>query len=525
MLVSAVTVCVFAGSTVCGSSAPLNCHLDLPFPLASTVLSHTMIELEPALTPGTEASSLTQVVDQADGVIAGPTLDPAIPTILEQPAIPTLDGVMTPTTDASSPLTIDETYILGAGDRIQLDVFNVPEYSGEHQILTDGSLNLPMIGKVSVGGRSLAQAEAAIAAQYAPLVRHAVVTILLLQPRPLQVAIAGEVNQPGVYTLPLTNNAQFPSLVEAIQTAGGLTQAADLRQIQVQRPQASGPPQMTTVNLWELLQNGDLSQNLALQDGDTLLIPTAAQISLAETNHLAAANFVADPNQTLNIAVVGEVLRPGPHQLGSGSGGGRHPTVTQAIQAAGGITPTADIQHIQVLRLTRNGPEQVIDIDLWALLQDGDRYQDIVLQQGDTVVIPEATELSPAETTELAAASFSPDQIQVNVVGEVERPGAVQVQPNTPLNQALLAAGGFNNRAREASVDLVRLNSNGTVTRRTIEVDLAQDVNEETNPVLRSNDVIVVKRSNLASVTDGLRQVLSPLNAIFGVRGFLDWIF
>ena len=448
-----------------------------------------------------------------------------MPPELEPPAMPGLDGVMAPTADGASPLAIDHTYILGAGDRIQLDVFNVPEYSGEHQILADGSLNLPMLGKVSVGGLSLKQAEDAIATQYTPLVRHSVVTIRLLQPRPLQVAIAGEVNQPGFYTLSLTDNAQFPSLVEALQAAGGLTQAADLRQIQVQRPQAVGPPQVTLVNLWELLQNGDLSQNLALQDGDTLLIPTAAQVSLAETNHLAAANFVADPNQTLNIAVVGEVLRPGPHQLGPGSGAGGHPTVTQAIQTAGGITPTADIRHIQVRRLTRSGPEQVIDIDLWALLQEGDRYQDIVLQQGDTVVIPEAAELNPAETTELAAASFSPDQIQVNVVGEVERPGAVQVQPNTPLNQALLAAGGFNNRARQTSVDLVRLNSDGTVTRREIDVDLAQGVNEETNPVLRNNDVIVIKRSNLANITDGLRQILSPLNAIFGIRGLFDAAF
>ena len=522
MLVSAVTACVFAGSAACGSSLSGNQHRGVIPPPAATSFSHSRIGLDPGVSP----LFLAQAVEAGGGARDDSTLDQVMPPALASPATPGRAGSMAPRAAASRSLAIDETYILGAGDRIQLDVFNVPEYSGEHQILADGSLNLPMIGKVSVGGLSLKQAEAAIARQYTPLVRHSVVTLRLLQPRPLQVAIAGEVNQPGFYTLSLTDNAQFPSVVEALQAAGGLTQAADLRQIQVQRPRASGPPLVTTVNLWELLQNGDLSQNLALQDGDTLLIPTAAQISLAETNQLAAANFVADPNQTLNITVVGEVLRPGPHQLGPGSGGGdRHPTVTQAIQTAGGITPTADIRRIQVRRLTRSGPEQLIDIDLWALLQDGDRYQDIVLQQGDTVVIPEVAQLSPAEATELAAASFSPDQISVNIVGEVERPGTVQVQPNTPLNQALLAAGGFNNRARRGSVDLVRLNPDGTVSRREIEVDLAQGVNEETNPVLRSNDVIVVKRSNIASVTDGLRQILSPLNAIFGVRGFLDWLF
>ncbi|MDJ0702305.1 MAG: SLBB domain-containing protein [Leptolyngbyaceae cyanobacterium MO_188.B28] len=465
--------------------------------------------------------------DKDRSVINDSTPVQSLPSVLEtsDPTISgaTLNDLMTPRVDNLSPRILDETYRLGAGDLIHLDVFNVPEYSGEHQILADGSLNLPMVGKFSVGGMNLNQAEEAIARQYTPLVRHSVVTLRLLQPRPLQVAMAGEVNQPGVYTLSLTDSRQFPTVVDALKAAGGMTQTADLRQIQLQRPQAAGPPLLTTVDLWELLQNGDLSQNPALQDGDTLFIPTAAQTSLVETHQLATANVIADPNQTLNITVVGQVLRPGPHQVGPSAGSGaQHPTVTQAIQTAGGITPTADIRRIQVRRLTRSGPEQVIDIDLWALLQTGDRYQDIPLQQGDTVFIPTVAALNPTESTQLAAASFSPDQIQVNVVGEVERPGAVQVQPNTPLNQALLAAGGFNTRAQRTSVELVRLHADGAVSRREIKVDLAQNVNEETNPVLQNNDVVIVKRSNLASVTDGVRQILSPLNAIFGIQGLLN---
>ncbi len=65
--------------------------------------------------------------------------------------------------------------------------------------------------------------------------------------------------------------------------------------------------------------------------------------------------------------------------------------MTQVVQKAGGIKPSADIRQIQVRRLTRSGREQLIDLDFWQLLKAGDISQDLVLQQGDTVIIPVAT--------------------------------------------------------------------------------------------------------------------------------------
>jgi polysaccharide export outer membrane protein len=89
------------------------------------------------------------------------------------------------------------------------------------------------------------------------------------------------------------------------------------------------------------------------------------------------------------------------------------------------------------------------------------------------------------------------------------------------LNQALLAAGSFDQvRANKGSVDLIRLNPNGSVTKRAIGVDFAQGINEQNNPTLRNNDVIVVGRSGLASVGDSIGAVfnpLAPLLTLFGI--------
>lgn len=445
---------------------------------------------------------------------------------VESPKVPAASlNSQTPPTPA--PSSLEEAYTLGAGDRINIDIFRVPQYSGEQEVLIDGSLNLAVAGKVPIQGLTLNQAAGAIAAAYSNILRNPRVTVSLVTPRPFRIGVAGEVTHPGSYTLE-RQGAQFPTVTGIIETAGGITHSADLRQIQVRRPQRSGIDQIIYVNLWEFLQTGNLTYDLTLRDGDTIYIPATDSFSLAESILLSSASFAANENRPLNIVVVGEVFRPGPYtvtgtastgaagETGSGGGSSVPPTVTRAIQVAGGIKPLANIREIQIRRRTRTGPEQTIDVNLWQLLQTGDISQDIVLQEGDTVLVPEADpDAEPLPLSEVAAASFSPDTMAVNVVGEVNSPGVTRVPPNAPLNQVLLAAGGFNNRARRKSVDLVRLNPDGTATRRKIDVDFAVGLDDERNPPLQNNDVVIVGRSNAANISDTLGTLAAPLSNAF----------
>ena len=112
------------------------------------------------------------------------------------------------------------------------------------------------------------------------------------------------------------------------------------------------------------------------------------------------------------------------------------------------------------------------------------------------------------------------------MVGEVKNPGVIQIPPNRPLNQALLSAGGFdNNRANKSSVELIRLNPNGSVTRRTIDVDFTLGNAQENNPVLQNNDVIIVRRSFITRLGDGGSSLLQPIqNAFTLYRLFSDVI-
>jgi polysaccharide export outer membrane protein len=463
---------------------------------------------------------------------------PSFTTPKPSPEIPPVPDPRLPSGDPSNPPPVTP-YTLGAGDRVRVDVFEVPEYSGEVSVLVDGTINLPVIGTVLVAGQSLQDAGATISGLYKLYVRRPIVTVSLVAARPVNLAIAGEVSRPGTYTVtPSQAGAgggpgagQFPTVTQLISLAGGTTQAADVGRVVIQRRGVK-----YTVNLWDLLKNGNIAQDVQLRDGDSVIIDTVAQINPLETRTLADASFTSRQIQPINVAIVGEVSRPGPYEItgggvatggatgaitgtttgvagatGAGNTGGP-PTVTKAIQVAGGITSQADVRSITIRRPTRSGVYREISVNLWEMLRTGDLSQDVILQTGDTITIPTATALDPAEASQLASASFAPNTIVVNVVGEVTRPGAIPVPPNTPLNQAILAAGGFNNvRARKGKVELIRLNPNGSVTKREVNVDLAQGINESGNPALRNNDVVVVGRNTLTRVGDTLSTVLSPV--------------
>lgn len=463
-----------------------------------------------------------------------PNRQPVIPN--RQPVLPNTQTIPAITQPASPNIQLNTNYLLGGGDLIRVNVFEVPEYTGEYQIPPGGAINLPLIGSVPVQGLTTEQAADEITEKYSQFLKRPLISVNLLSPRPINILVAGEVTRPGSYTLSLQGGAgnnpgvQYPTVLAALTTAQGVTLAADVTQVQVKRKTGRSSEQVVTLNLKDIIQTGNTAQDITLRDGDTITVPTATALNVAEARNLFAANFAADPNTPRTVAIVGEVNRPGSYlvttgtttggaagQAGGAAGSGL-PTVSRAIQLAGGITSQADIRNLKIRRLTRTGTEQTVDINLWQLLQSGDVNQDIVLQDGDTIVVPTATEVNPAEATQLASTTLSPNTIQVGVVGEVKRPGAIDIRPNSSLNQALLAAGGFNDaRASRATVDLIRLNPNGSVTKREVKVDFSQGINEQTNPILRNNDVVVVNRSGIARTGDTIGVISGPLGTLLNV--------
>lgn len=523
------------------------------------ILNPSGNQVNPNLTP---SPSLNQIQPSAPGVQSPLNNQPSAPTITpngpptltapgvqsplnNRPSAPANSSGTTPTiapplTPLKSPgvepglpknvqqapsKTPEETeYTVGAGDILKVDVFLVPEYSGQYQVLVDGSISFPLVGKTVVEGMTLTKMSEVLSEKYSKYLKKPIVTVGLLSPRPLKISMSGEINKPGTYTINLQPGQKFPSVTDLIQLSGGLTTSANVRQVQITR-KLDGQETFTKVNLWELIQQGNIGQDITLRDGDVVFIPTAETIDPIETRTLADASFGIRLDQPVNIAVVGEVYRPGSYELNAKQETEQLnsvlPRLTEGIKEAGGIKPTADLRKVELRRMTRSGEEKIIAVDLWDLLKTGDVNEDLILQDGDTIIVPLATAIKPDEADDLATASFSPASIRINVIGEVKKPGPVEVPSDTPLNQGILAAGGFNDtRAEQGTVQLLRLNPDGTVSQREIEIDLNKGIDDQNNPSLRNNDVIVVDRNGLTTFTDGLGSVLEPFRNIFPFAGF-----
>lgn len=440
-----------------------------------------------------------------------------------EPAAPATPATPAPTAvpvqfDGALEALAEAPYSLGPGDSVNVQVFNVPEYSGTFLVGVDGQLRIPLVGSFDVDGLTLDELANILMVQLEPVVQRPIVTVDLAQPRPIRVAISGEIAAPGSYTL----DGFFPPLSEVVRGAGGITQAADVRRIRLTRV-VRGNPEEIEIDLFDLLAAGNLDLDIRLRDNDRIFIPTVPAPRPDEAR-LIVSSTVAGEAATgpAEVAVVGQVVRPGTHTV-TGAGDDRPPTVTAALQAAGGITNRSDLRAIFVRRPTRVGEEQIIPANLWETLIAGDLSQDIILQPGDTIVVPKAAEIIPAEEADLASASFAPGTIAVNFIGEVNNQGRLEIPSNTPLSQAVLAAGSFQRgRARSKSVRLIRLNSNGTVTERRIDVDFEAPIDSAENPTLRNNDTVIVGRNVLAQVTDTVDVILTPFFRVFSILNTIE---
>ena len=243
---------------------------------------------------------------------------------------------------------------------------------------------------------------------------------------------------------------------------------------------------------------------------------------------------VATP-RPLRVALVGQVSAPGLYTLSPTGNESRGdvavtnaglPTLVDAIAKAGGITAVADLRSVMLQRRLPGeaGAYKRTRLNLLALIFEGDQQQNPLLFDGDTIRIEAAAEPVP-EMIELSSTTLAPQEINVNIIGEVKGAGRITVPANTPLVQGVLAAGGpIAWRANRGDVELVRINRNGTATRMKFALNLDQGASNSKNPPLRDGDTVVVKRSGLAVASDALTALVDPLSPIINALNFIEII-
>ena len=286
-------------------------------------------------------------------------------------------------------------YRLAPGDRLVTSVFKIEGYEAQVQVLSDGTINLPRLGTVDVWGLTLDEARQRITNGYSQFLRRPLVYLDLVEQRPVRVTVTGEVLRSGVFTLPVdsrggvgpsgdptgvgADGGGWPTMVDVIQKAGGISATGDLTRLELLRasPTPGGPTQSYVFDYLTVLKNGGFAPNPLIYDGDSIRVHKATTPVNVDLLTAAASNFAP---ATINVQVVGEVFAPGVVQIGSNA------PLSKAILASGGVTRRGSTQRVDLIRMDREGRTTVKQLryDPNAVLSSSNNPP---LRNGDVVVV------------------------------------------------------------------------------------------------------------------------------------------
>ncbi|HOM94046.1 MAG TPA: polysaccharide biosynthesis/export family protein [Candidatus Saccharicenans sp.] len=248
-------------------------------------------------------------------------------------------------------------YVIGPRDLLEIKVFELPEFDHTVRVSEDGSITLPLVGNVQIGGLTKDKAEKKLSELLEKYVKKAQVSIFIKEYQSSRVAIIGAVEKPGMYEL-----VGRQTLLQMISQAGGFKDtAAD--EIYVLREGQDGTTASISIDLEDLLINGNQNLNIPIQPNDVINVPV---------------------DKLINIYVFGEVKQPGALQVKMS----KKITLLQAIAQAGGLTENATKRGVTIKRRDKSGKEINITVNLNDIIKG--KKKDIPLQEGDVVIVKQS---------------------------------------------------------------------------------------------------------------------------------------
>jgi len=357
-------------------------------------------------------------------------------------------------TASFAPMTdvpVPSDYIVGPGDRLNVQLFGSQNRTLRLQVGRDGRISFPELGPISVGGRSFESVAADIEQRVARQIIGVRASVGMADTRSIRVFVMGETNRPGSYTV-----SGLSTISSALYAAGGIKPIGSLRDIQLKRNGAI----VRRFDLYDLLLRGDTSDDTKLQPGDVIFIPPVSSI----------------------VAVDGEVRRPAIYELKGNT------SVADVLQLAGGVTTEADTRRAALVRVNDRRTRVVVNLPLdeaggrSELMRNGDSLRVLrlrpTLDQGVTV---EGHVFNPTPV------AWHEGMRLTDVIGSVD-----DLKPNADLNYILVR--------RELPPDrrVVMLSADLSAALR--------DPNSHKNIALMPRDRLVV-----FDLESGRSQLLSPI--------------
>ena len=304
--------------------------------------------------------------------LVGSSALPSQVTPLVEPADETVRKVRDfHTAEAAPAAEFDASYRLLAGDQVRVSVREVTQlYPQDALVGEDGSITIPLAGRVPVIGMTIEEAQGQIAEQLKRMVHDPHVGITLLKSaRVVPVSVLGEVAKPGMYQL-----AGPRTIMEVLALAGGITPDAGYR-VRVSRPVEQGPLEIDGV---------EVDSTGAYTLVDIPLLELTEGLEPGWNIQIGPHDVISVPRGKM-VYVIGAVGRGGGYVLSER----QEISVLELLALAGGLGPTAAKKRVTILRSVEGQPRRTeIPVDVQELL---DREAlEVYLQSNDILLVPES---------------------------------------------------------------------------------------------------------------------------------------
>lgn len=404
----------------------------------------------------------------------------------------------------SSNLPTPTNYRLGPGDEVIIDIWGTNQATIRQTISPEGYINIDDIGLVNLNGMTVKEADSFMRRKLGQIYSvdgedaKSEIKLTLGNIRTIQVNLMGEVAVPGTYYL-----SAFSNLYHALYRAGGVSELGSLRDIQLFR----NGKKIATVDVYEFILEGKSPDDIMLEEGDIIVVPTyeqlvditgnvkrpmfyemkdgetvkdvigyaggftgdayKANIRMVRQNGIEYQVYTIDePEYALfrtmdgdvltvgamldrfanRIEIKGAVYRPGIYQLGNGIS-----TVSQLIAKADGLKGDAFTNRAILHREREDLSLEIIQVDVKGIING--TAPDIALAKNDVLYIASEYDLK--------------DQGHITVSGEVARPGTYVYADNTTIEDVIMLAGGLLESASTAKIDVSRRVKNPASTEQT----------------------------------------------------------
>jgi len=348
---------------------------------------------------------------------------------------------------------VSDSYILGPGDKLQIELLGIPDLSGIFSIGPDGTVYLPRLRALYVEGLTVEELRYFITDQFKTYVKQPQVYVRPVGYRAVRVYVGGEIGRPGYYML------------------SGSQVLEDELNIEESRLDS---------RLMDMSLNGIGASRARMRR------------SASDDVSMLRGRTTAQPNRWPTIF---DALR--------------------AAQGVTPYSNLSQVQVTRKQPLSAGGGKVRANVDFLKLVSSGDEGVNIRLFDGDVISVARSPQTMRDQLLAASRTNLSPDFVEVFVSGRVKEPGPQSLPQGATLNQAIASAGGP--KLLRGGIEFLRFNPDGSTDRRQFSYNPSAGADDYKNPVLMSGDVVRINNSLFSAGVEVFNEITGPAVGIYSV--------